>query len=129
MARNNIKRTARVASLLREVLTEVLRTVKDPRVVGVSITDVEVTGDLREAKVYIACYGEDGVGQAQIKGLAKAASYIRREIGQRIQLRSTPSLTFHADTSLVYGARIESLLRKIKTTESTDETIQDDGDQ
>ena len=129
MARNNVKRTARVASLLREVLTEVLRTVKDPRVAGVSITDVEVTGDLREAKVYIACYGEDGVGQAQIKGLAKAASYIRREIGQRIHLRTTPSLTFHADTSLVYGARIESLLRKIKPTDSTDENNQDDGDQ
>ena len=129
MARSNVKRTARVASLLREVLTEVLRTVKDPRVAGVSITDVEVTGDLREAKVYIACYGEDGVGQAQIKGLAKAASYIRREIGQRIHLRTTPSLTFHADTSLVYGARIESLLRKIKPTDSTDENNQDDGDQ
>ena len=129
MARNNIKRTARGASLLREVLTEVLRSVKDPRVAGVSITDVEVTGDLREAKVYIACYGEDGVGQSQIKGLAKAASYIRREIGQRIHLRTTPSLTFHADTSLVYGARIESLLRKIKTTESTDENTKDDSDQ
>ena len=49
MSRTNFKRTARVASLLREVLTEVLRTVKDPRVSGVSVTDVEVTGDLREA--------------------------------------------------------------------------------
>ena len=129
MARNNIKRTARVASLLREVLTEVLRTVKDPRVTGVSITDVEVTGDLREAKVYIACYGEDGGGESQIKGLAKAASYIRREIGLRIHLRTTPSLTFHADTSLVYGARIESLLRTIKTSEQSDGGADDEGDQ
>jgi ribosome-binding factor A len=128
MARNNIKRTARVASLLREVLTEVLRTVKDPRVIGVSITDVEVTGDLREAKVYIACYGEDGVGESQIKGLAKAASYIRREVGQRIHLRTTPSLTFHPDASLVYGARIESLLRTIKTSEQSDDGAEEQSD-
>ena len=88
-----------------------------------------MTGDLREAKVYIACYGEDGVGESQIKGLAKASSYIRREIGQRIHLRTTPSLTFHPDSSLVYGARIESLLRTIKTSELSEEQSEDDVDE
>ncbi|MGB0647455.1 MAG: 30S ribosome-binding factor RbfA [Bradymonadia bacterium] len=129
MSRTNFKRTARVASLLREVLTEVLRTVKDPRVSGVSVTDVEVTGDLREAKVFIACYGEEAAGHTQLEGLTKATSYIRREIGQRIQLRTTPSLSFHLDTSLVYGARIESLLRSIKRDESNVEDTEEDGEQ
>ena len=114
---------------MREVLTEVLRTVKDPRVSGVSVTDVEVTGDLREAKVFIACYGEQADGQTQLEGLSKAASYIRREIGQRIQLRTTPSLTFHLDTSLVYGARIESLLRSIKSENSNSENAEEDDGQ
>ena len=129
MSRTNFKRTARVASLLREVLTEVLRTVKDPRVSGVSVTDVEVTGDLRDAKIFIACYGDESAGQTQLEGLRKATSYIRREIGQRIQLRTTPSLSFHLDTSLVYGARIESLLRSIKRDHSDSENAEEDGEQ
>lgn len=126
MARDNIKRTARVASLLREVLTEVLRLVKDPRVMGASITDVEVSGDLREAKVYIACFDETGSGAEQLEGLAAAANFIRREVGQRIQLRSTPSLSFHLDTSLVYGARIESLLRDIRRSDAETDTQNDE---
>ena len=117
MARGNIKRTARVASLLREVLTEVLRRVKDPRVAGVSITDVEVTGDLRDAKVFIACFEDDQAGRAQLEGLSAANQFIRREVGQRIRLRVTPSLTFHLDTSLSYGARIEALLKSVQTRE------------
>jgi ribosome-binding factor A len=128
MARNNVKRTARVASLLREVITEVLRGVKDPRVNGVSVTDVEVTGDLREAKVFIASYGDDAASQTQLRGLAAAASFIRREVGLRIQLRTTPSLTFHPDSALVYGARIESLLREIRTNEPDGRSTEDDGE-
>ena len=126
MARHQVKRTARVASLLREVLTEVLRLVKDPRVIGTSITDVEVTGDLREAKVFIACFDEGQSGVDQIAGLTAASNFIRREVGQRIHLRSTPSLSFHLDTSLTYGARIESLLRDIRQSETAAPPEDDD---
>ena len=126
MARDNIKRTARVASLLREVLTEVLRLVKDPRVLGTSITDVEVTGDLREAKVFIASFDERTLGTEQLAGLAAASNFIRREVGQRIHLRSTPSLSFHLDTSLAYGARIESLLRDIRQSDVDGSTPDDE---
>ena len=80
MSRTNFKRTARVASLLREVLTEVLRTVKDPRVSGVSVTDVEVTGDLRDAKIFIACYGDESAGQTQLEGLGKQ----RATLGEKL---------------------------------------------
>ena len=129
MARGNVKRTARVASLLREVLTEVLRRVKDPRVAGVSITDVEVTGDLRDAKVFIACFEDVAAGEAQLKGLAAASQFIRREVGQRIRLRSTPSLTFHLDTSLTYGARIESLLHSIRAADAANQKSDNDDDE
>ena len=118
MARGNIKRTARVASLLREVLTEVLRDVKDPRVQGVSITDVEVTGDLRDAKVYIACFDASDKCEEQRQGLMAASQFIRRQVGQRIRLRVTPALTFHLDTSLSYGARIDSLLKSVRSDAS-----------
>ena len=130
MGQSSSKRTARVASLMREVLAEVLRGVKDPRVTGITVTDVEVSGDLREAKIYIANYTETSTAEMDqtMKGLSAASSFIRREIGQRIQLRSTPALRFYWDRSLAYGARIETLLNEIRQSESGQGGGTDDDD-
>ena len=86
-----------------------------------------MTGDLREAKIFVASFDERGAGTEQLAGLAAASNFIRREVGQRIHLRSTPALSFHLDTSLAYGARIESLLRDIRQSDNR-EAIPDDDD-
>ena len=96
---------------------------------GITVTDVEVSGDLREAKIYIANYTETSTADMDqtMKGLSAASSFIRREIGQRIQLRSTPALRFYWDRSLAYGARIETLLSEIRQSEpGTGETDDDE---
>ena len=120
MARSPFKRTDRVASLIHEILSEILRTqVKDPRVQSVTITDVEVTGDLREARVFIThhqgTFEEDDV----LEGLERAKGFVRRELGQRLRMRVTPSLDFRMDHSFEYGARIEQKLRELGLGESS----------
>lgn len=114
MARTPFKRTARVSSLIRQVLGELLTfEIKDPRVQGASVTEVEVTGDLREARIYLIHPGDDAEAKSLMRGLEAASGYLRRELGQRVRLRVTPSLEFRFDRSIEYGARIESKLREL----------------
>jgi len=87
--------------------------VKDPRVRAITVTDVEVTGDLRQARIFFAHHtGPEGEADI-IRGLEKAAGFIRRALGKQIRMRTTPSLTFVPDHSLDYGDRIEQKLREL----------------
>ena len=128
MAQERFKRKARINSLLREVLSELIQNeVKDPRVRRVNITDVEVTGDLRDARVYFVHQGDPQELVAVKEGLRRATGFLRREVGQRIKLRTTPSLEFRVDSSLEYGARIEKALLDIKEKKGGDPAGDDDG--
>ena len=121
MSNRNFQRTSRVSAQLRKLIAELVdREVKDPRVDGVTITDVEVTGDLREARVYFSHPGDEDQDQTVLTGLSRASGFIRREMGRRIQMRVTPSIEFRIDRSLAYGARIEKLFKDINDAESTD---------
>jgi ribosome-binding factor A len=117
-----------VSSLLRQVIAELITfQVKDPRVIGLVVTDVEVTGDLREAKVYVSGLpaGDDRV--RALRALKRASGYLRREIGNRIRLRVTPELHFVHDESLEYGARIEARLLELGLGGApADEAVDDD---
>ena len=98
---------------VRSVLSEALRTVKDPRVTNglVSITRADVSGDLSEAKIYFSVLGGD---QKEVsRGLRSASGYLRRELAHRLDLRSTPELTFLPDNSIERGVHILELLRSI----------------
>lgn len=98
---------------MQKCLAEILRHVKDPRVKDafLSITGVEVTPDLKYAKVfYSSLYGEEKEVAA---GLKAATGYIRRELAGSMNLRITPELTFVRDRSLAYGAHISTLLNQI----------------
>lgn len=107
-------RATRVAEQMKKELGDILsRKIKDPRVGFVTVTDVEVTGDLQQAKVYITVLGDEEKKQDTLKGLAKANGFIRSEIGRRIRLRKTPELLFEFDESIEYGNRIETLLHEI----------------
>lgn len=108
-------RANRVAEQMKKELGDIItRKIKDPRVGFVTVTAVEVTGDLQQATVYISTLGGDKEREETFRALEKATGFIRTEIGQRIRLRRTPEITFEFDTSVEYGNKIESLLRSLK---------------
>jgi ribosome-binding factor A len=107
-------RAHRVAEQMKKELGEIIsRKIKDPRVGFVTVTDVEVTGDLQQAKVFISVLGNEEEKENTLKGLAKATGFIRSEIGQRIRLRKTPEISFEFDESIQYGNKIEKLLKEL----------------
>jgi len=109
-------RATRVGEQMKKELGDILgRKLKDPRIGFLTVTDVEVTGDLQIAKVYISVLGDEKKREETLKGLAKAKGYIRSEIGNRIRLRKTPELHFEFDESVDYGNRIESLIAELNT--------------
>ena len=108
-------RANRVAEQIKKELGDILTVkLKDPRVGFVTVTDVEVTGDLQEAKVYISVLGDQEKKEETLLGLAKAKGFIRSEIGKRIRLRKTPEISFEYDEALEYGNRIETILKDLK---------------
>lgn len=113
-------RRGRINDEMKKELSLVLREVKDPRLKDafISITAVEVTGDLKFAKVYYSAMMGDKKEIA--KGLKSSAGYIRREIAQRLNLRMTPEFTFCEDHSIEHGAKISKLLNGIEITPEED---------
>ncbi|PPA72021.1 30S ribosome-binding factor RbfA [Jeotgalibacillus proteolyticus] len=108
-------RSNRVGEQMKKELGDIIgRKIKDPRIGFVTVTDVEVTGDLQQATVYITVLGDEEQRENTLRGLAKAKGFIRSEIGQRIRLRKTPELLFEFDESIDTGNRIESLIRDLK---------------
>jgi len=103
-----------VASVVRETLADLLAfEVKDPRLAGITITDVEVTGDLREARVFYTMPAGHSEPAAVSAGLRSASGFLRRALGQRVRLRTLPELQFRHDTSYEYGERIERKLAEL----------------
>lgn len=114
-------RRGRINDEMKKELSLVLREVKDPRLSGafISVTAVEVTADLKYAKVYYSAMMGDKAEVA--KGLKSSAGYIRREIAQRLNLRMTPEFSFYEDHSIEHGAHISKLLNGIEITPEEDE--------
>ncbi|MBV7503726.1 30S ribosome-binding factor RbfA [Bacillus sp. sid0103] len=111
-------RANRVGEQMKKELGDIIgRKIKDPRIGFVTVTDVEVTGDLQQAKVYISVLGDEEQRENTLKGLAKAKGFIRTEIGHRIRLRKTPEIIFEWDESIDYGNRIDTLLHQLHKDE------------
>lgn len=110
-------RRGRINDEMRKEIAEIMREVKDPRVSGafVSITGVDVTPDLKYAKVYYSAMRGDA--REVYLGLKSSAGFIRRQVAQRLNLRATPELTFIEDTSIAYGAHISKLLNSIEISD------------
>ncbi|ADC51983.1 MULTISPECIES: 30S ribosome-binding factor RbfA [Alkalihalophilus] len=107
-------RAHRVGEQMKKELSDIImRELKDPRISFVTITGVDVTGDLQQAKVFITVLGDDAQKESTLKGLSKAKGFIRSEIGKRIRLRKTPEITFEFDESIEYGNRIETLINDL----------------
>ena len=106
--------------ILRE-LSYLIRTLKDPRITGMlSITRVDVTPDMRYARVYVSRLGDPKELVACIKGLKSAAGYLRRSLAQALTIRYTPELVFVADDSIEYGARISELLEGLEDSHESE---------
>lgn len=117
------RRPDRVAEAIRaEVATFLSQDVKDPRIVGlVTVTGVDVTRDLRSAKVFVSILGSDTERAATFEGLASVASHLRSRIGRALRLRVAPEITFKQDESIARAARIETLLSQLKDGQSSGE--------
>ncbi len=114
MSDPNYNRTDRVRETLKREISEILiRDVKDPRLGFVTITDVEMSADMRYATVFVSVYGAKKKQQETIKGLTSAARYIRREIGDRVRLRHTPEIRFELDPTIERADKLSRLIAKI----------------
>lgn len=104
-------RSQRVAEQIRRELAELIRLeVKDPRIGMISLTDVEVTPDYAHAKVFFTSMtGEEGLDEI-LAGLRRASGFLRRELGRRVRIHTTPELHFHYDKSLEQGSRLSRLI-------------------
>ncbi len=108
-------RIEKLQELIKQEMGKMLLTdLKDPRIGFVTVTDVELTGDLRSAKIFVSIMGDDDKIKNSLEGLQSALGFIRREIGQRIKIRFTPEISFALDTSLDYGDHIQKLLLKVE---------------
>ena len=106
----------RISELVRSHLSMLIETrIKDPRVAGVTVTDVEVTPDTRLAKVYYSLIGDDDAKRQAILGLESAAGWLRRELGVHLRTRHTPELVFVFDESLERGERMGQLLDALRS--------------
>lgn len=108
------KRADRVKHLIQQEISRILQLdVKDPRVKFVTVTNVKLTSDLRDAKVFVSSLGDATEREALLTGLRRATSYIRGELGRRLKLRYTPGIEFLFDDSYDKQERILSLLDHI----------------
>jgi ribosome-binding factor A len=98
-----------------EIATFLANDVKDPRIMGlVTVTGVEITRDLRHAKVFVSVLGSDSQRAATFEGLANVASHLRGRVGRALRLRVAPEIEFRNDESVAHAAHIEQLLAQVR---------------
>jgi ribosome-binding factor A len=108
------RRQARLADQVRAEAAEIIAfELKDPRIGFVTVTHVELTADLQHARVWVSVLGGAEARQATLEGLASAAGYLRREIGQRLRLRRSLEISFLLDRGAEASDRLEHLLREL----------------
>ena len=113
MSKPTYKRAERVSDQMKQEIADILmRKIKDPRIGFVTVTEVEVADDLRNAKVFVSVYGSEKA--ATLKGLESASAYIRSELGRRMRMKFIPELLFRYDDSVERGAHINELLHEIQ---------------
>jgi ribosome-binding factor A len=122
MAKEN-PRARRLGEQIQRELPEMLRRlVKDERIGNVTITDVNVTGDLRNAHVYYLVFGKEGPDPRVQRGLESAAGFLRNALSRSLMIRHTPTLSFELDTSIERGVRVSQLIDSVKPAARDAET-------
>ena len=112
------RRVERVASLIRREISEMLAsgTIKDERVSHglVSVTNVEVAGDLQHCKIFVSVFGSPEDQELAMAGLKSASAYVKGELSRRLQMRRTPEVVFSLDRGIERGTSVLSLLNKLE---------------
>ena len=126
MRKNSIK-NVRINSEVQRALSELIRMgVKDPRVSSLtSVTDVEVAPDLKTAKVVVSVLGDEKKQKDTLEGLKSAMPYLRSQLAKSINLRNTPELRFHLDTSIEYGMHMSALINQVKAKDKAEDSEED----
>ena len=120
MPKQDNQRAKRLGEQIQRELTELLRRdVKDERIGNVTITAVNVTGDLRTARVYYLVFGKDGPDPKVQQGLTSAAGFLRNALSKALMIRYTPTLTFELDTTIEHGVRLTQLIDSLKKPEGS----------
>jgi ribosome-binding factor A len=108
-----VRRAERVGEAVRDVIADMLlREIKDPRIGMITLTAVELTDDLKHAKVYFSCVGDQGERERSLYGLRSAAGFIRAHVARRLKLRYAPEIVFQFDPSLETADRLATLLKR-----------------
>jgi ribosome-binding factor A len=106
-------RMRRVNAAVREVLSEAIGELKDPRVGFVTITGVDTSSDLREARVYVSVLGSDRKREGTLRGLRAAHGVLQARIGRELRLKRTPQLAFEYDPTVERGVRMSRLIDEL----------------
>lgn len=114
------QRAERVAEEVREILAEEVQRLKDPRIGFVTLTGVEVTPDLRRARIFYTVFGDERQERATAAGLRSATPHLRQAIGRQVRLKVVPELEFRVDETLERGRRIDELLERLHEGEAPD---------
>ena len=118
-----MRRPERIADMLREEITQLVGyELEDPRVQAVTVTDVRVSENLRDASVYVLVEGSEAEIKEALVALRHAAPYVRKQVGFSLSLRHTPEIHFIRDTVEERGARVDQLLAELKEQERQNET-------
>lgn len=121
-------RPDRVAEEFREVLAEEIPRLKDPRIGFVTVTRVDVSGDLRRATVYYTVLGENRDHRATNAGLRSARTHLRSELGRQVRLKFTPELEFEEDVGLTQVERVTELLKQIEAEQRSTADVPEEQD-
>ena len=122
------RRVSRVAELIkREVSQLLLNGIKDDRVGSgmVSVTNVDVSGDLQHAKIYVSVYGTEEAKVQTMAGLKSATGFVRSELGARVRLRRTPEVVFIEDTGIERGSKVLSILNRLEQERSPKDMLEE----
>ncbi|MGA2060158.1 MAG: 30S ribosome-binding factor RbfA [Thermoguttaceae bacterium] len=110
----SLRRAQKVAEAIREVVSmAILTELKDPRVKDVTVTFVEVSSDLRHAKVHVSVMGDDTQQQLSLRGLQSAAGFLQAKIARQVEMRYTPRLNFFLDHGVKHSIEIARILREV----------------
>jgi ribosome-binding factor A len=129
MTNKDNPRARRLGEQIQRELGELLRrNVKDERIGNVTITAVNVTGDLRTARVYYLVFGKDGPDPKVQRGLESAAGFLRNALSKSLMIRYTPTLSFELDTSIEHGVRLAQLIDSVSKPGKQEEAASGDAD-
>lgn len=123
------RRVLKAAQAIREVVsTAIITDLRDPRIENTTVTRVEVSGDLRHARIHVSVMGKDSNTRQVLKGLNNASGYLQRKVANRIDTRYTPKLQFVLDEGLKHSLEVTRILDEVLPSDGTEDKLEHTSD-